>query len=197
MIEYIEGLLMEKNPTLTVIDCQGVGYALHTSLNTYSKLPASGQRCKLFTHTQIKEDAHTLYGFFMSEERYLFRLLISVSGVGATTAQMILSAMNVSEVVSCIASGQSGALQAIKGIGTKTAQRIIIELRDKIGKTDISAERFVAGESSGNIRSESLSALTLLGFPKPAAEKAVDSILKTSDSSLTIESLIKEALKIL
>ena len=197
MIEYVEGLLMEKNPTLTVIDCQGVGYALHTSLNTFSKLPDAGQRCKLFAHLQIKEDAHTLYGFSMREERHLFRLLISVSGVGATTAQMMLSAMNTSELVSHIANGQSGALQAIKGIGAKTAQRIIIELRDKIGKTDISAEQIALGESSNNTRNEALSALTLLGFPRMAAEKAINTILKASDGSLSIESLIKEALKIL
>jgi Holliday junction DNA helicase RuvA len=197
MIEYIEGTLMEKNPTLTVIDCQGVGYAIHTSLHTFSKLAAAGQRCKLFAHLQIKEDAHTLYGFSTREERQLFRLLISVSGVGATTAQMMLSAMSPAELMSHIASGQSGALQAIKGIGAKTAQRIIIELRDKIGKTDISAEQFTAGDSGGNIRNEALSALTLLGFPRQAAEKALNTILKTADGSLSVEGLIKEALKIL
>lgn len=188
---------MDKNPALVVVDCQGIGYALPISLNTFSKLPAVGQRCKLFTHLQIKEDAHTLYGFFTKEERHLFRLLISVSGVGATTAQMMLSAMNFSELTSHIANGQSGALQAIKGIGTKTAQRIIIELRDKISKTDISIEQFPAGENNNNSRNEALSALTLLGFPRPAAEKAVNTILKASDGSLSVESLIKEALKIL
>jgi len=197
MIEYIEGELTEKNPTLTVIDCQGVGYALHTSLHTFSKLPATGLRCKLFAHLQIKEDAHTLYGFSTRDERHLFRLLIGVSGVGATTAQMMLSAITPSELISHIANGQSGALQAIKGIGAKTSQRIIIELRDKIGKTDISVEQFTTGDNSNNIRNEALSALTLLGFPRAAAEKAINVILKASDSSLTVELLIKESLKIL
>ena len=197
MIEYIEGLLMEKNPALAVIDCQGVGYVLGISLNSFSKLPATGERCKLFAHLQIKEDAHTLYGFITREERLMFRLLIGVSGVGASTAQMMLSAMNVSELTSYIASGQSGALQAIKGIGAKTAQRIIIELRDKISKTDISAEQFQVGDLGGNIRNEAMSALVLLGFPKATAEKAVNTIIKASDGTLTVELLIKEALKIL
>lgn len=197
MIEYVEGLLMDKNPAFAVVDCQGVGYALHVSLNTFSKLPAAGQKCKLFTHLQIKEDAHILYGFSMREERYLFRLLISVSGVGATTAQMMLSAMNTAELVSHIANGQSSVLQTIKGIGAKTAQRITIELRDKIGKTDIAVEQFSPGDNTGNIRNEALSALTLLGFPRPTAEKAIHTILKASDGSLSVESLIKESLKIL
>ena len=197
MIEYVIGKLTEKNPTFAVVDCQGVGYFLHTSLNTFSQLPATEQQCKLYAHLQIKEDAHTLYGFFTKEERYMFRLLISVSGVGAATAQMMLSAMNTSELMSHIANGQSGALQAIKGIGAKTAQRIIIELRDKIGKMDIAVEQFPAGDSSGNIRNEAVSALTLLGFPRQAAEKSVNIILKASDSTLTVELLIKEALKIL
>ena len=197
MIEYIEGLLMEKNPALTVIDCQGVGYALYTSLHTFSKLPAVGERCKLFAHLQIKEDAHSLFGFITKDERHLFRLLISVSGVGATTAQVMLSAMSASELISYIANGQASALQAIKGIGAKTAQRIIIELRDKIGKTGISIEPSIVGESSSNIRNEALSALTLLGFPRQSAEKAINTVLKSSDGSLTVELLIKEALKIL
>ena len=197
MIEYVEGRLMEKNPTMAVLDCQGIGYALHTSLHTFSKLPEVGQPCKLFAHLQIKEDAHTLYGFSMREERHLFRLLISVSGVGATTAQMMLSAMNTSELMSNIATGQSGALQAIKGIGAKTAQRIIIELRDKIGRMDISVEQIASDGIGNNIRNEALSALTLLGFPRAAAEKAINTILKASDGSLSIEMLIKEALKIL
>ncbi|MCL2131741.1 MAG: Holliday junction branch migration protein RuvA [Lentimicrobiaceae bacterium] len=197
MIEYIEGSLVGKNPTLAVVDCQGVGYALFTSLHTFSKLPEAGQRCKLLAHLQIKEDAHTLYGFITQEERHLFRLLISVSGVGATTAQMMLSAMTPMELISHIANGQSGALQAIKGIGAKTAQRIIIELRDKIGKTGISIEQTAVGEDNNNIRNEALSALTLLGFSRPIAEKAIHTILKASDGSLTVESLIKEALKIL
>ena len=197
MIEYVEGKLVEKNPTMAVVDCQGVGYFLHTSLHTFSQLPAVEQKCKLFAHLQIKEDAHTLYGFAEREERFMFRLLISVSGVGAATAQMMLSAMNTSELMSHIASGQSGALQAIKGIGAKTAQRIVIELRDKIGKMDIAIEQFPVGDSSQNIRNEAITALTLLGFPRMAAEKSINTILKASDGTLSVEMLIKEALKIL
>jgi len=197
MIEYVEGKLVEKNPTMAVIDCQGVGYFLHTSLHTFSALPAVEQKCKLYAHLQIKEDAHTLYGFAVREERYLFRLLIGVSGVGAATAQMMLSAMNTSELMSHIANGQSGALQAIKGIGSKTAQRIIIELRDKIGKMDMAVEQISVGDSSQNIRNEAISALTLLGFPRQSAEKAINTILKASNGTLTVEMLIKESLKIL
>jgi len=197
MIEYIEGELIEKNPTFAVVDCRGVGYFLHTSLHTFSQLPAAKQQCKLFAHLQIKEDAHTLFGFFTKEERFMFRLLIGVSGVGAATAQMMLSAMNTSELMSHIANGQAGALQAIKGIGAKTAQRIIIELRDKIGKMDVAVEQFPIGNNSSNIHNEAVIALTLLGFPRQAAEKSVNTILKASDSTLTVELLIKEALKIL
>lgn len=186
---------MEKNPTYAVIDCQGVGYMLHISLNTYSKLQQERQECKLFTHLQVKEDAHTLYGFSSQEERLLFRMLIAVSGVGASTAQMMLSAMNPSEIMSCIASGNSSALQTIKGIGAKTAQRIVIELQDKINKTGSPINKME--QSSNNVRNEAISALVLLGFSKQMAEKAIDKVLKISDGDISIENLIKEALKIL
>ncbi len=195
MFAYIDGILVEKNPTYAVVDCQGVGYMLHISLNTFSKLQQENQKCRLFTHLQVKEDAHTLYGFFSQEERLLFRMLIAVSGVGASTAQMMLSAMSSSELVSCIASGNSGALQTIKGIGSKTAQRIIIELQDKMNKTDISLDKLE--QSGDNVRNEALSALVLLGFSKQVAEKAVDKVLKNTGGDITIEGLIKEALKIL
>jgi Holliday junction DNA helicase RuvA len=195
MFAYIDGILMEKNPTYAVIDCNGVGYMLHISLNTYSKLQQEGKKCKLFAHLQIKEDAHTIYGFSSQEERLLFRMLIAVSGIGASTAQMMLSAMGVSELMSCIANGNSGALQSIKGIGAKTAQRIVIELQDKINKTGISVGKINISEN--NIRNEAISALVLLGFSRQMAEKAVDKVLKTSDGDISIEDLIKEALKIL
>ena len=195
MFAYIDGILMEKNPTYAVIDCNGVGYMLHISLNTFSKLQQEQQKCRLFTHLQIKEDAHTLYGFSSQEERLLFRMLIAVSGVGATTAQMMLSAMSASELMSCIANGNSGALQAIKGIGAKTAQRIVIELQDKMNKTGISIEKL--NISSSNIRNEAISALVLLGFSRQMAEKAIDKVLKTSNGDVSIEELIKESLKIL
>ena len=195
MFAYIDGILTEKNPTYAVIDCNGVGYMLHISLNTFSKLPQEQQKCKLFTHLQVKEDAHVLYGFFTEEERLLFRMLIAVSGVGAATAQMMLSAMSASELMSCIAGGNSGALQMIKGIGAKTAQRIVIELQDKLNKTGISINK--SEYSDNNIRNEAISALVLLGFSRQVAEKAIDKILKTSNGETSIENLIKEALKIL
>jgi Holliday junction DNA helicase RuvA len=195
MFAYIEGILMEKKPTYAVIDCNGVGYMLHISLNTFSKLQHEHQKCKMFIHLQVKEDAHNLYGFFNEEERLLFRMLISISGIGASTAQMMLSAMSVSELMSCIASGNSGALQMIKGIGAKTAQRIVIELQDKINKTEISINKL--DKSSNNVRNEAISALVLLGFSRQMAEKAVDKILKSLDGDTSIENLIKETLKIL
>jgi Holliday junction DNA helicase RuvA len=195
MFAYIDGILMDKNPTYAVIDCNGVGYMLHISLNTYSKLQQEQQKCKLFTHLQIKEDAHTLYGFASEDERLLFRMLIAISGIGASTAQMMLSAMSVSELMSCIANGNSGALQMIKGIGAKTAQRIVIELQDKINKTGISINKLE--QSSNNVRNEAVSALVLLGFSRQMAEKATDKVLKTSDGDISIEELIKESLKIL
>lgn len=195
MFAYIEGILIEKNPTYAVIDCGGVGYMLHISLNTFSKLQQESQKCKLFTHLQIKEDAHTLYGFSSEDERVLFRMLIAVSGIGASTAQMMLSAMSASELMSCIASGNSGALQSIKGIGAKTAQRVVIELQDKIHKTGISIGK--TDISNHNIRNEAISALVLLGFARQTAEKAIDKVLKTSNGDISIENLIKESLKIL
>ncbi|MDR1792594.1 MAG: Holliday junction branch migration protein RuvA [Bacteroidales bacterium] len=195
MIAYIEGILTEKNPTSVVIDNKGIGYAVFVSLNTYTKLPAQGAVCKLFTHLQIKEDAHTLYGFAGKEERELFRLLISVSGIGANTAQMLLSSANPSELQSWISSGNVSALQAVKGIGAKTAQRLIIELKDKLIKSGLDVT--VSAVSGSNVRNEALSALVSLGFAKPTAEKAVDKILKTFDGEPSIEVLIKEALKML
>jgi Holliday junction DNA helicase RuvA len=195
MFAYIEGILTEKKPTYAVIDCNGVGYMLHISLTTFSKLQQENQKCKLFTHLQVKEDAHNLYGFATQDERLLFRMLMAVSGIGASTAQMMLSAMSASELMSCIASGNSGALQMIKGIGAKTAQRVVIELQDKINKTGISINKIE--QSSNNVRNEAVSALVLLGFSRQMAENAIDKVLKISNEDISIENLIKEALKIL
>ncbi|MDR1878002.1 MAG: Holliday junction branch migration protein RuvA [Bacteroidales bacterium] len=195
MFAYIEGILVEKNPAFVILDCNGTGYMLHISLNTFSKLQQLQQKCRLFTHLQIKEDAHTLYGFFSQEERSMFRLLIAVSGVGASTAQVMLSAMNVQELASCIAAGDAKTLQTIKGIGAKTAQRIIIDLRDKTGKIDVAIDRIDMPDN--NIRKEALIALASLGFSKQSAEKAVDKIITASDGTVSVETLIKEALKIL
>ncbi|MDR1180464.1 MAG: Holliday junction branch migration protein RuvA [Bacteroidales bacterium] len=195
MFAYIDGILVEKNPTYAIIDCHGVGYMLHISLNTYSKLQQEQQSCRLFTHLQIKEDAHVLYGFSSQDERLLFRMLIAVSGIGGSTAQMILSAMSTSELISCIANGNADALRTIKGLGAKTTQRIVIELQDKIAKTGISINK--SEVSDNNVRNEALSALVLLGFSRQNAEKAVDKVLKHSDGDISIENLIKESLKIL
>jgi Holliday junction DNA helicase RuvA len=196
MIAYIQGILTEKTPTYAVLDSAGVGFMLNISLNTYSQLPDIQQTCKLYTHLSIKEDAHTLYAFHSVSERQLFRLLIGVSGVGANTARMILSAINPKDLVAYISSGNANVLQSIKGIGSKTAQRIIIELKDKVLKTDIEmSDAFVL--TNNTYAEEALSALTLLGFSKQAAGKAVEKIIKSSSQTLSVEEIIKQSLKIL
>ncbi len=196
MIAYIQGKLIEKTPTFAVIDCGGVGFMLNISLNTYSTLPDINQDCKLFTHLSVKEDAQTLYAFSTTSERQIFRLLITVSGIGVNTARMILSSINHKDLVGYISSENADILQTIKGIGAKTAQRIIIDLKDKILKTDIDPGEILTITSNNNAN-EALSALILLGFPKQVAGKAIDKILKSSSSDLSIEELIKQALKIL
>lgn len=191
MITQIEGNIVEKTPTYVVIDCMGVGYQVHVSLNTFSAIPASG-KCKLYTLLIIREDAHLLYGFADKHERHLFELLTSVSGVGASTARMILSSLNPSELEQVIASGNVATLKSIKGIGEKSAQRIIVDLKDKISKEVLHADN--ALPFLNPLRDEALAALLALGFQKQAAEKAVDKTLKTSNSS-TVEELIKLSLK--
>lgn len=195
MIAYINGILTEKTPTFAIIECGGVGYCMNISLTTYSRLPEVNKPCKLLVHQQIKEDAHVLFGFAAAEERDMFRMLINVSGVGPSTAQMMLSAMSVAELCSCIAAGNAAALQTIKGIGGKTALRITIELKDKVAKMDVDVNNFTG--VNNNLRAEALSALTSLGFVKAAAEKVVDKVLSKSDDSLTVEDLIKQSLKLL
>jgi holliday junction DNA helicase RuvA len=194
MINHIEGLLVEKTPTYAVIDCNGVGYILNISLNTFAKIP-DNQKVKLFSYLSIKEDAHTLFGFADQEERNIFKHLISVSGVGAGTARMILSSLTPREVQSAISSGNVALLQKIKGIGLKSAQRIIVDLRDKISKEQLITDDLTSGTSGNKVREESIAALMMLGFAKPAAEKAVDKTIKTTSSELKVEQLIKEALK--
>ena len=192
MITHIEGKLIEKTPTYAVIDCGGVGYLLHISLNTFSKLPVSGT-CKIYSHLAIREDAHTLYGFVDQEERHLFRHLISVSGVGASTARMILSSLHPAEVHQAILNGNVPLLQSVKGIGAKSAQRIIVDLKDKLAK-----EGVISGISlplNNRIKDEALSALVMLGFAKNVAERAVDKVVKSEGDSLLVEQLIKLALK--
>jgi holliday junction DNA helicase RuvA len=199
MITFIEGKLVEKNPTYAVINCNGIGYLLNISLNTFSTLVEVGSPCRLLTHMAIKSEATTpvgmvLYGFHSEREREVFLLLISVSGVGSNTARLIISSLTAEEVVSAIINGNVGVFQNVKGIGAKTAQKIIIDLRDKVGKAGSLQNMLIPAHNKN--REEALSALILLGFNRNPAEKALEKVLKT-DPSLTVEQLIKQALKIL
>jgi len=191
MITYISGKLVEKNPTFAVIEANGVGYWLNISLNTYSQLP-DNEFVILYTHLSIKEDAHTLYGFINKTEREIFRLLISVSGVGPSIARTMLSSMTTDEIQQAIASNNVGVIQSVKGIGVKTAQRVLVDLRDKISKTYAVDEVYVS--QSNTIKNEALSALEVLGFNKKQVEKVVDKIL-LENKTLSVEVLIKNALK--
>jgi Holliday junction DNA helicase RuvA len=200
MFSYLEGVLTEKNPTYAVIDCGGVGFLLFISLNTYSLLPEPTQKCKLFTHLAIKSEATTpvglvLYGFATEEEKSLFLELISVSGVGTNTARLILSSLSTSEVVTAISNGDIYTFRKVKGIGEKTAQRIIIDLKDKVSKISVSKEFFLP--QNNTFRNEALSALIMLGFNKNSAEKAIEKIIKNDGVSLSLEEMIKQALKLL
>ena len=191
MITHIRGKLVEKNPTFAVIETNGLGYWLNISLNTYSQLP-DNEFVMLYTHLSIKEDAHTLYGFINKTEREIFRLLISVSGVGPSIARTMLSSMTTDEIQQAIASNNVSVIQSVKGIGVKTAQRVLVDLRDKISKTYAIDEVYVS--QSNTIKNEALSALEVLGFNKKQAEKVVDKIL-SEDKTLSVEVLIKNALK--
>jgi len=192
MIAQIKGKLIEKTPTFVVIDCGGVGYQLNISLNTFSKI-GNDENCLLFTHYVVREDAHLLYGFKEKSERELFRQLISVSGVGSSTAMMILSSLSPDETKTAIISGNVNVLKSVKGIGLKSAERIIIDLRDKIGKSTDGNEIF-SPSSNNTIKEEALSALVMLGFSKMPAEKALTKIMAETPS-LTVEELIKRTLK--
>lgn len=196
MITHIEGILAEKTPTYAVVDCGGVGFMIAISLHTYGSLPEVSSRCKLYTHLQIKEDAHSLFGFSTVYERELFRLLISVSGIGTGTARMMLSAFPPEELAGHIAAGNTDIVQSIKGIGAKTAQRVVVELKEKIGKMApvLSDNNIGAGNKAAE---EALSALVQLGFPKPAASKAVQLVLKDVGAGKAVEEIIRLALKIL
>lgn len=193
MYNHFEGKVAVKTPTYAVIDCAGVGYLLNISLNTYSKIPDSGS-FRLLSHLAVREDAMVLYGFADEEEREVFRHLISVSGVGAGTARMILSSMTPAEVVSAIHSGNVAALKSIKGIGEKSAQRIIVDLKGKFGK-DISINPLQFPGSDNKFREEALSALVALGFARAMAEKAIDKSLKSEGNVVSVEHLIKLSLK--
>jgi Holliday junction DNA helicase RuvA len=191
MITQIRGRLVEKNPTYVVIDCSGVGYLLHISLQTFSSL-GDEEAVHLYTHLSIREDAHTLYGFHSKTEREVFRLLISVSGVGPSIARTMLSSMSSEEIQEAIASENVRLIQSVKGIGAKTAQRVIVDLKDKILKTfDIDE---VSVQRNNTNKEEALSALEVLGFNRKQSEKVVNTILKESPEA-TVELLIKKALK--
>jgi len=191
MFDYIKGTLTEKNPAYCVIETGGIGYFIHISLTTYGQLQHLEQ-CKLLLHQVIREDAQLLFGFHTASERELFRQLITVSGIGANTARMMLSSLKPDELRSTIASGNTATLQSIKGIGLKTAQRVIVELRDKVSKTVHPDE--IIFLHNNTIKDEALSALVTLGFTKNTVEKVITGILLT-DKNVTLEELIKKALK--
>ena len=191
MITHIQGKLVEKTPTDVVIDCNGVGYLINISLHTFSLLPDS-ENLKLFTFLQIKEDAHTLYGFVEKQERELFKLLLSVSGVGASTARTMLSSIPPTNIIQAIASNDVATIQGIKGIGAKTAQRIILDLKEKVLKVyNLDDVSVVVGNTN---KEEALSALEVLGIPKRASEKIADKIIK-QNPSISVEELVKQILK--
>lgn len=194
MIAYLNGAITHKTPTYIYVDCQGVGYHVNISLNTYSKLE-SLEKVKIFTYLNIKEDEHSLYGFFDDDERQLFILLISVSGVGVNTARVILSYMTADEVRSAIMFENEVAIGKVKGIGPKTAKRIILDLKDKVIKSSGSDHVILFDRQSNTIRNEALSALQALGFPKPAVEKNIKTVLDNNPSVVSVEELIKMVLK--
>lgn len=194
MYSYIKGTITELNPAYAIIEAAGIGYMINISLNTFISLKDKDDY-KIMTHLVVREDSLTLYGFATEQERELFRQLISVSGVGANTARIILSSLDPREIVEAISTNNVSVLQSVKGIGAKSAQRIIVDLKDKVGKEKDIVEIF---ETSYNtLKDEALSGLMILGFTKSAAAKALDKILKTKSSSTSVEELIKDALKIL
>ena len=196
MIEYVRGELAELTPALAVIDCNGVGYAANISLNTYAAIQGK-KACKLYIHEAIREDAHVLFGFADKQERELFLLLISVSGIGGNTARMILSALSPSELVNVISNENANLLKSVKGIGLKTAQRIIVELKDKLKTGTVAASAGISSLSSpanAQIQDEAVSALTMLGFPQAASQKVVLAILE-EEPDAQVEAVIKLALK--
>lgn len=194
MYEYIKGTVTGLNPAFAVVETGGMAYILQISLNTFSKMK-DGEPCKLYAHLVVREDAHVLYGFAETEERELFRQLITVSGVGANTARLILSSLTPQELVQAIGTADLALLQRIKGIGAKTAQRIIVDLKDRVAKGLVSQEKL--GFLHNTKKDEALSGLVILGFPKSLAEKALTKILEKEGTDIPVETLIKMALKIL
>jgi Holliday junction DNA helicase RuvA len=196
MIAYVNGIVTYKDPAYAIIDVNGVGYEVRISLQTYTSLPDIGARCKLVTFLNIREDAHILYGFWGNDEKKLFLDLTSISGIGPSTALVMLSSLSSSEIRQGIIDEDLRLIQSIKGIGSKTAQRVILELRDKIRKEElVSTGPRSAETSSGTLRSEALAALVTLGIPKATAEKSLDAIIKREGQSISVENLIKLALR--
>ena len=191
MITHLKGKLIEKNPTNIVLDCNGVGYSVNISLHTFSQLP-SGENVKLFIHLQVREDSHTLFGFSSKVEREVFRLLISVSGIGASIARTMLSTLSPEQVMEAITQNNIAVIQSVKGIGAKTAQRVVLDLKDKIIK--IYGLDEVSLVSSNTKRNEALSALETLGFARKQAEKICDDIVNKNPNA-SAETIIKQALK--
>ena len=191
MITHLKGKLIEKNPTNIVLDCNGVGYSVNISLYTFSQLP-SGEHVKLFIHLQVREDSHTLFGFSSKVEREVFRLLISVSGVGASIARTMLSTLSPEQVMEAITQNNIATIQSVKGIGTKTAQRVVLDLKDKIIKIyGLDEVSLVSGNTN---RNEALSALETLGFARKQTEKICDDIVNKNPNA-SVETIIKQALK--
>ncbi|MSP84554.1 MAG: Holliday junction branch migration protein RuvA [Flavobacteriaceae bacterium] len=191
MIAHLQGKLVEKTPTEVIIDCNGVGYHVNISLHTYSLLPAS-DAIKLFTYLQIKEDSHTLFGFVEKSEREIFKMLLSVSGIGASIARTMLSSLEPKQIIQAIASADVITIQSIKGIGSKTAQRVILDLKDKVLKL-YDLEEVSMSQSNTN-KDEALSALEVLGFIRKSSERVVEKIVNENPDS-TVENIIKLALK--
>ena len=193
MYAFISGKIAEITPAYFIVDVHGVGYFINITLNTFTAIGEQTE-VKLYTHLQVLEDAHNLFGLYTPKERDMFELLISVSGVGCNTARLILSSLTVNELSTAIASEDTRTIQAVKGIGSKTAQRLIVDLKDKVRKTDYTEE--VVGTVDNTVKNEALSALVILGFSKNAASKALDKLLKQSPDA-SVEVLIREALKLL
>lgn len=192
MITYVKGKLIEKNPSYAIIEANGIGYFINISLQTYSAL-GNNENCKLLTYLSIKEDSHTLFGFLTEDEREVFTQLISVSGIGTNTARMMLSSLSSSDIITAIASENVNALKGIKGIGLKTAQRVILDLKDKVGK-NVSLENLSA-PSNNTIKNEALSALMVLGFDKKTAETRIEAMISKNPQIKDVEELIKYSLK--
>ena len=194
MYEYISGKLVYANPTFCVIDCYNIGYKMQISVNTYAAVKDL-QEVKLFVHHVVREDEEMLFGFYEENERTMFRNLITVSGVGVNTARIILSSLTVSELYATITEGNYQRLKSVKGIGEKTSQRIVVDLKDKLAKIDFNLDKNLTWNNN-NVE-EALSALSMLGFPKPAVEKAIRKIIAAMGDNMSVEELVKETLKIM